>query len=74
VALWNAVQQGEYGRAHDLHRRLLPLWNAMVADNLPACTKYAQTLQGCPAGLPRAPMPEASAAQRRAIEAALEAL
>jgi 4-hydroxy-tetrahydrodipicolinate synthase len=74
VALWDAVQQGEHQRAHDLHRRLLPLWNAMVADNLPACTKHAQIVQGCPAGLPRAPMPAASAAQQRAIEAALHGL
>ncbi|MEM7024080.1 MAG: dihydrodipicolinate synthase family protein [Pseudomonadota bacterium] len=72
VALWDAVQQGDHVRAHDLHRRLLPLWNAMVGDNLPACTKHAQAIQGCPAGLPRAPMPRASADQQRAIEAALK--
>jgi 4-hydroxy-tetrahydrodipicolinate synthase len=72
--LWDAVQNGDHGRARDLHRRLLPLWNAMVADNLPACTKHAQTVQGCPAGLPRAPMPAASADQRRAVEAALRGL
>ncbi len=74
VALWDAVQRGDHARAHDLHRRLLPLWNAMVADNLPACTKHAQSLQGCPAGLPRAPMPAASAAQQRAIAVALRSL
>jgi 4-hydroxy-tetrahydrodipicolinate synthase len=62
---------GDHASAHDLHRRLLPLWNAMVGDNLPACTKYAQILQGCPGGQPRAPMPAASAAQQRAIRAAL---
>ena len=74
VALWDAVQQGDHARAHDLHRRLLPLWNAMVSDNMPACTKHAQEVQGCPAGLPRAPMPPASADQQRAIEAALKGL
>ena len=74
VALWDAVQRGDHGRAHDLHRRLLRLWNALVGDNLPACVKHAQTLQGCPAGQPRAPMPSASTEQRRAIAAALEAL
>jgi 4-hydroxy-tetrahydrodipicolinate synthase len=46
----------------------------MVADNLPACTKYAQVLQGCPGGHPRAPMPVASAAQQRAIRTALGGL
>jgi 4-hydroxy-tetrahydrodipicolinate synthase len=74
VELWDAVQQGDHATAHDLHRRLLPLWNAMVGDNLPACTKYAQILQGCPGGHPRAPMPAASAAQQRAIRAALDRL
>ena len=74
VELWDAVQAGDHGLALDLHRRLLQLWNALVADNLPACTKYAQTLQGVPAGRPRAPMPAASEAQQRAIEAALRGL
>ncbi len=74
VELWDAVQRGDHASAHEVHRRLLPLWNAMVGDNLPACTKHAQTLQGCPGGLPRAPMPVASAAQQRAIAAALEGL
>jgi 4-hydroxy-tetrahydrodipicolinate synthase len=74
VELWAAVQRGEHARAHEVHRRLLPLWNAMVGDNLPACTKYAQTLQGCPAGQPRAPMPAASPEQQRALRAALESL
>jgi 4-hydroxy-tetrahydrodipicolinate synthase len=71
VALWDAVQSGDHARALDLHRRLLPLWNAMVGDNLPACTKFAQTLQGCPALFPRAPMPAASPAQQAAIRGAL---
>jgi len=74
VALWNAVQRGDHPQALDLHRRLLRLWNALVGDNLPACVKQAQTLQGCPAGVPRAPMPAASAAQQRAIETALAGL
>ena len=74
VALWDAVQRGDHATARELHQRLLPLWNAMVADNLPACTKHAQTLQGCPAGHPRAPMPAASAEQERAIEQALRGL
>ena len=74
VELWNAVQAGDHGRALDLHRKLLPLWNAIVGDNLPACTKAAQTLQGCEAGLPRAPMPPASPRQEDKIAEALRAL
>jgi 4-hydroxy-tetrahydrodipicolinate synthase len=74
VELWDAVQAGDHALALDWHRRLLVLWNALVADNLPACTKYAQTLQGVPAGSPRAPMPPASQAQQRAIAAALRGI
>ena len=74
VDLWDAVQAGDHPRALDLHTRLLKLWNAMVGDNLPACTKYAQTLQGCPGLYPRAPMPPASPAQQTAIREALAGL
>lgn len=74
VDLWNAVARGDQATALDLHQRLLPLWNAMFDDNLPACTKYAQGLQGCKAGAPRAPMPPASEDQQRRIKAALKGL
>lgn len=74
VALWDAVQAGDHATAKALHERLLGLWNAMVGDNLPACVKYAQALQGCPAGHPRQPMPPASPAQAAAIAEALRGL
>ena len=74
VALWDAVACGDHGCALDLHGRLLSLWNAINGDNLPACVKYAQSLQDCPAGLPRAPMPAANAAQQQEIAVALAAL
>jgi len=74
VDLWDAARKGDHKRALDLHRRLLPLWNAMFDDNLPACTKYAQSLQGCETGAPRAPMPPASPEQQRKIRAALAGL
>jgi 4-hydroxy-tetrahydrodipicolinate synthase len=74
VELWDAVRRGDHAAALDRHQRLLRLWNAMVGDNLPACTKYAQVLQGCPGGHPRAPMPAAAAARQRAIRQALEGL
>lgn len=74
VELWDAVAAGNHAKAHRLHRALLPLWNAMVSDNLPACTKFAQQLQGCDAGLPRAPMPAASPGQQAAIRSALRGL
>lgn len=74
VELWDACQAGDHARAKKLHLELLKVWNAIEADNLPACTKYALTLQGCPAGLPRPPMHPPSDAQKRAIREALEAM
>jgi 4-hydroxy-tetrahydrodipicolinate synthase len=74
VSLWDAVKSGDHPRALDLHKKLLTLWNAIVADNLPACTRFAQSLQGLPSTSSRAPMPEASSAQRAAITRALEGL
>ena len=74
VELWNAVKAGNHVRALELHQKLLTLWNAIVSDNLPACTRYAQSLQGQPTTFSRAPMPEASSAQQAAIRKALEEL
>jgi len=74
VDLWDAVKAGDHPKALALHLKLLALWNAMLHDNLPACTKFAQTLQGCPAGLPRQPMPPANDTQRAAITGALKEL
>ena len=71
VDLWDAVRAGHHAKALDLHVRLLRLWNAMVGDNLPACTKFAQTLQGSPGLNPRSPMPPATAMQQAAIREAL---
>jgi len=74
VALWDAVQRGDHATAMEIHTRMLRFWNTIVGDNLPACVKYALELQGCPVGLPRAPMPPASAKQKAAIEPALRHL
>ena len=74
MELWDAVKAGDHPAALELHKKLLALWNAIVADNLPACTRYAQALQGLPKTLSRQPMPEASPAQQAAIGKALAAL
>ncbi len=75
VKVWDAVQKGDHKSALDLHKKLLVLWNAMIADNLPAATRYAQELQGLPTGtFPRAPMPVATEQQRVAIRKALDGL
>jgi 4-hydroxy-tetrahydrodipicolinate synthase len=70
VQLWDAVQAGQHAEALELHKKLLPIWNAINGDNLPANVKYAMELQGRPAGLPRAPMPSASSEQQARIKAA----
>jgi 4-hydroxy-tetrahydrodipicolinate synthase len=74
VELWDAVKEGDHGRALALHTGLLHLWNGLMADNLPACVKYALELQGVPAHLPRAPMPTPDARQQAAIRRGLEGL
>lgn len=71
VQLWDAMQAGDHKTARALHEKLLPIWNAIAADNLPANVKYAMELQGRPAGEPRAPMPATSPVQQPAIRAAL---
>jgi 4-hydroxy-tetrahydrodipicolinate synthase len=74
VTLWDAVRAGDHVRALALHKKLLTLWNVVLGDNLPACTRYAQILQGLPQTWPRAPMPAATPAQQAAIRQALQAL
>jgi 4-hydroxy-tetrahydrodipicolinate synthase len=75
VELWEAVRGGDHARAHQLHLALLRLWNALMPhDNLPASTKFAQHVQGCPSGLARQPMPMPGAEHQARIRAALEGL
>jgi len=71
VALWNAVQSGDHARGLEIHRALLRFWNLLFADNLPANVKYALSLQGCPGGAPRMPMPAPDEARKAAIKAEL---
>jgi 4-hydroxy-tetrahydrodipicolinate synthase len=72
VQLWDAVKSGDHGKALDLHHKLLPIWNAILDDNLPANVKYAMEIQGRPAGKPRAPMPPPSEARQALIKKSLE--
>ncbi len=71
VALWDAVQQGRHDEALSLHKRLLRLWNAIDAPNLPANVRAAMRLQGRHGGVPRPPMPATSPAQEQRIREAL---
>jgi 4-hydroxy-tetrahydrodipicolinate synthase len=74
VRIQKAVQANDHVTARDLHFKLNALWNSMSHDNLPACIKYVQHLQGVPMFEPRAPMMRVSEAQKKAIEAALKPL
>lgn len=71
VELWDAVQAGNHQKGLELHEKLLPIWNAIFADNLPANTRYCMELQGRAGGIPRPPMPVTSAAQQAPIREAL---
>ncbi|MCB1743157.1 MAG: dihydrodipicolinate synthase family protein [Gammaproteobacteria bacterium] len=71
VQLWDAVQRGDHAQARALHEKLLPIWNAIFADNLPANTRYCMQLQGRDGGVPRPPMPVTSTAQQAPIRSAL---
>ena len=72
LRLWHEVSAGDHAAALATHLQLLPIWNAIMADNLPANVKTALDLQGRPAGRARMPMPESSPEQRQAIQAALQ--
>lgn len=74
VALWDAVQQQQWQRARDLHERLMPVWDAVGVDNMPSLVKYAQQLQGVPAGLARKPTSPATPQQQQQVRVALAGL
>jgi 4-hydroxy-tetrahydrodipicolinate synthase len=72
--LWDAVQQGDHAKALQLHEGLMPLWDAIGQDNMPALCKYAQSLQGVPAGVARRPTSPASETQKAAVRHTLAEL
>ena len=71
VELWNAVQADAHAKARELHEKLLPIWNAIDASNLPANVRYCMQLQGRHGGVPRLPMPATSDEQKGPIREAL---
>jgi 4-hydroxy-tetrahydrodipicolinate synthase len=72
VELWDAVQAGDHATALQLHERILTVWRAIDAPNLPATLKAALELQGRKPGLPRRPFAPATEAQRSRIRLALK--
>ncbi|HWL08484.1 MAG TPA: dihydrodipicolinate synthase family protein [Planctomicrobium sp.] len=73
VKLWNACQEGDHQTGRAIHEKLLPIWNAIFDDNLPANIRYCMELQGRRGGVPRPPMPVTSEAQKGPIREALAA-
>ena len=72
--LWDAAQAGDHATARPLHEKLMPLWDAIGQDNMPSLCKYAQSLQGVPAGIARRPTSPATEPQKAAVQAALAGL
>lgn len=73
VDLWNAVQAGDHRRGLELHKKLLPIWNAIFDHNLPANVRTCMELQGRRGGVPRPPMSVSSESQRKRIKEAMRA-
>lgn len=74
VRIQKAVAANDHATARDLHFKLNALWNTLSHDNLPACIKYIQHLQGTPMFEPRAPMMRVTDQQKAAIKAAMQPL
>jgi len=74
VKLYKAVQDKDHDTAREIHFKLNTLWNTFSHDNLPACVKYVQHLQGVAMYEPRRPMMRVTEAQKSAIKAALQPL
>ena len=72
VELWDSVRRGDHAAALALHERILPVWRAIEAPDLPARVKAALEIQGRPVGLARSPILPVSPEVRDRIRAALE--
>lgn len=72
--LFKAVEENDHVTARDIHFRLNDLWNTLPHDNLPACVKYLQSLQGVPLYQPRPPMQPVSEELKQTIKASFDRL
>jgi 4-hydroxy-tetrahydrodipicolinate synthase len=71
-AMIQAFLDGQVAQAASLHRRLLPLVNALFLVTNPVPVKHALNTVGFPVGRPRLPLVSPDAATALAIEAALK--
>ncbi len=74
VKLWDAVQEKKWDIALELHKKLMPLWDAIGLDNMPSLCKYAQKLQGLDAGYAKKPTSPATNDQKEKVKLALKNL
>jgi 4-hydroxy-tetrahydrodipicolinate synthase len=72
AALIRSCLDGEYGRARELHFRLLPLMRANFLESNPVPVKAALELMGRCRGDVRAPLGPPEPATRAAVRQALE--
>jgi 4-hydroxy-tetrahydrodipicolinate synthase len=70
-ALTGAALAGDFARAQELHRQLLPLCRAMFLDNNPIAVKTAAGLLGICSGDVRLPLTPMSAGNRAILESVL---
>ena len=70
----NYCAQGDYGRAFEIHQRLLPLHKALFLEPSPAGVKYAASLLGICQAQVRLPIIEVSLETQKAIQSAMQQL
>ncbi len=73
VELWDRVRSGDHVAARALHERILPVWRAIEAPDLPARVKSALEMMARPVGPARSPIQPVRPDVRAQIRAALEA-
>lgn len=72
VQLWDACQRGDHAAARALHERMLPVWRAMAAPDMPARSKAMLELRGLRCGPARRPLRPVCPTVREELASALE--
>jgi 4-hydroxy-tetrahydrodipicolinate synthase len=71
VQMREAVENGDYATAREIHERLSPVWREIDHPDFPSRAKYAVSLTGRPAGRPRLPLQWPNGDAAASIEQAL---
>jgi len=74
AAMVAAYHAGDVKKAEALHNRLMPLFNVLFITANPTPVKAALAMIGLPAGIPRLPLIEATAAEKEQIRGVLKGL